>query len=420
VLCTIAAGVDRPPDRVAAGPGQECGVTRTILHGGRVLDPGAGLDGTLDVAVADGRIAAIAPRGQIAEAAGDRLVDVTGLLVLPGLIDLHGHWYDGSPYGLDPVANLRGGVTTAVDAGTAGFSNFGSFRRHTIETAPVRVLAFVHVAAAGLVTTVVGELQDLRYARPREAAAIATEHRDVVVGIKVRLGSEACGDNVAVALDAALEAAGLAGVPLMAHIAEGADVPTALGRLRTGDILTHAFTASGPGILGDDGRVVPEAHAAAARGVRFDIGHGCGSFAWRTAEQALAEGLRPDAISTDLHRYSIERPVVDLPTTMSRFLALGLPLEAVVAATTAGPAAILGRPELGTLRVSGPADISVLRLDPEPVELPDAEGERRPVGPMLRTVWTVAGGELYRASEVEVSLRPFLDADREVDCRVPI
>ncbi len=357
----------------------------------------------------------------MAPAADDRRVDVTGLLVLPGLVDLHGHWYDGSPYGLDPIANLRGGVTTAVDAGTAGFSNFGSFRRHTIETAPVRVLAFVHVAAAGLVTTVVGELQDIRYARPREAAAIALEHRDVVVGIKVRLGSEACGDNVAAALDAALEAADLAGVRLMAHIAEGADVRTALRRLRPGDIVTHAFTASGPGILGDDGRVLPEAHAAAGRGVRFDIGHGCGSFAWSTAVQALAEGLQPDAISTDLHRYSIEHPVVDLPTTMSRFLALGMPLEAVVTATTAGPAAILGRPELGTLRVGGPADITVLEEDADPGR--PARCARACAGrssPMLRPVWTIAGGQLHRAADVEVPLRPFLDADREVDCSVPI
>ena len=395
-------------------------MTRTILHGGRVLDPAADLDGAFDVVVEDGRIAAIAGPVDVAPAVDDHRVDVTGQLVLPGLVDLHGHWYDGSPYGLDPVANLRGGVTTAVDAGTAGFSNLGSFRRHTIETAPVRVLAFVHVAAAGLVTTVVGELQDIRYARPREAAAIALEHRDVVVGIKVRLGSEACGDNVAAALDAALQAADLAGVRLMAHIAEGADVRTALRRLRPGDIVTHAFTASGPGILGDDGRVLPEAHAAAGRGVRFDIGHGCGSFAWSTAAEALTEGLQPDAISTDLHRYSIEHPVVDLPTTMSRFLALGMPLEAVVTATTAGPAAILGRPELGTLRVGGPADITILEEDAAPVDMPDADGVRRSVSPILRPVWTIAGGQLHRAADVEVPLRPFLDADREVDCSVPI
>jgi dihydroorotase len=128
----------------------------------------------------------------------------------------------------------------------------------------------------------------------------------------------------------------------------------------------------------------------------------------------------PDAISTDLHRYSIEHPVVDLPTTVSRFIALGMPLEAVVAATTSGPAAILGRPDLGTLRVGGPADITVLAEDSDRIDLPDAEGVRRPVAPMLRAVWTMAGGELYRSADVEVSLRPFLDADREVDCRVPI
>ena len=157
-------------------------------------------------------------------------------------------------------------------------------------------------------------------------------------------GAAPAGATSSAALDAALEAAELAATPLMAHIAEGADLRAVLPRLRPGDIVTHAFTASGPGILGDDGRILPEAHDARRRGVRFDVGHGCGSFSWATAAQALAEGLGPDSISTDLHRYSIERPVVDLPTTMSRYLALGLSLGEVVTATTSGPAAILDRP----------------------------------------------------------------------------
>ena len=248
----------------------------------------------------------------------------------------------------------------------------------------------------------VGELEDIRYARPRETAAIARENRDVVAGVKVRLGSGACGDNVDAALDAALEAAELAETPLMAHIAEGADLRAVLPRLRPGDIVTHAFTASGPGILGDDGRILPEAHDARRRGVRFDVGHGCGSFSWGTAAQALAEGLGPDSISTDLHRYSIERPVVDLPTTMSRYLALGLSLGEVVAATTSGPAAILGRSELGTLRPGSPADVSVLRLDTTPVELPDSQGTRRTVPTRLVPVMTIAAGALHRASDVEL------------------
>lgn len=395
-------------------------MTRTILKGGRVIDPAAAVDETLDVLIEDGRIGAFAPPGTIQAGPGDRVEDVAGLLVVPGLIDLHGHWYDGSPYGLDPVANLRGGVTTAVDAGTAGFSNFASFRRHTIDTAPVRVLAYLNIAAAGLVSTLVGELEDVRYARPRETAAVAQEHGDVIVGVKVRLGTGACGDNVAAALDAALAAAAMADVPLMAHIAEGADVPTALSRLRPGDVLTHALTTSGSGILGDDGRILPEAHAAAARGVHFDVGHGCGSFSWATARQALAEGLVPDAISTDLHRYSIEFPVVDLPTTMSRFLALGLALGEVVAGATSRPAAILGRPDLGSLRIGGVADITVLRQDRQAVELPDSEGVLGVVDTVLRPVWTIVGGVPHRSSDVPLTLRPYLDADREVDCSVPI
>ena len=393
---------------------------RVILQGGRVIDPSQAIDGILDVTIEGDRIVSLDPSGVVGPRAGDRVEDVAGLLVVPGLIDLHGHWYEGSPYGLDPKANLRGGVTTAVDAGTAGFSNFGEFRRHTIDRAAVRVIAFVHVAAAGLVTTVVGELEDLRYARPRETAAIIDEHRDVVAGVKVRLGSGACGGNVEAALDAALDAARLAGTPLMAHIAEGADVRAALTRFRPGDTVTHAFTASGRGILGDDGRVLPEAHDARRRGVRFDVGHGCGSFSWTTAGQALSEGLGPDAISTDLHRYSIERPVVDLPTTMSRYLALGLSLGEVVAAATASPASILGRPELGTLRPGGPADVTVLRTESTPVELADAQGERRTVPTRLVPVLTVAGGVVHRAEEVELRLRPYLDADREVDCATPI
>ncbi len=393
---------------------------RVTLRGGRVVDPGQRIDGNFELTIEDGRIASIDPPGVRAAGPDERVVDVAGLLVVPGLIDLHGHWYEGSPYGIDPLANLLGAVTTAVDAGTAGFANFGAFRHQTIDRSPVRVLAFVHVAAAGLATTVVGELEDIRYARPVETAATIEAHRDVTVGVKVRLGTGACGANVDAALDAALAAARSAGTPIMAHIAEGADVRAVLTRLRAGDVVTHAFTASGPGILGTDGRLMAEAHEARRRGVYFDVGHGCGSFSWRTAAQALAEGFGPDAISTDLHRFSIERPVVDLPTTMSRYLAIGSSLGEVIAATTSGPASILSRPDLGSLRPGAPADISVLRLDTTPVELADAQGTRRTVPTSLQPVLTIVGGTIHRAAEVELRLRPLLDADREVDCSVPL
>lgn len=390
------------------------------LRGGHVIDPSEGVDGTFDLTIEAGRIASITPAGTLPNRPDGLIEDVAGSLVLPGLLDLHGHWYEGSPYGLDIRTNLRGGVTTAVDAGSAGFVNFAAFRRQTIDPAPVRVLAYLHVAAAGLVTTVVGELEDMRYARPRETAAVIADHREVAVGVKVRLGSGACGVNSKAALEAALDAAEQADTRVMAHIAEGADVRDALTRLRPGDVVTHAFTASGPGILGEDGRLLPEAHDARRRGIRFDVGHGCGSFSWRTAEQALTEGFGPDAISTDLHRYSVERPVVDLPTTMSRYLALGLSLAEVIAATTTTPAAILGRSDLGSLRPGSPADVSVLRLDRTPIELADSMGIRRDVPTRLIPVMTVVAGIVHRAADIDVPLRPYLDADREVDCAVPI
>jgi dihydroorotase len=380
------------------------------------VDPANGVDGTFDLVLEDGVVSAVVEAGSADGAAED----VSGLLVLPGLVDLHGHWWEGSPYGLDPAINLAGGVTTAVDAGTAGFSTFAVFRRLAIGPAPVRVLAFLHVAAAGLVSTLAGELEDIRYARPRETAAIAEANRDVVVGIKVRIGSGACGRHGSAALSAALEAAELAGLPLMSHIAEGADVVDVLRRLRPGDIVTHALTASGEGIRSSGGDLLPEVHAARRRGVLFDVGHGCGSFSWATARAALAEGMAPDTISTDLHRYSVERPVVDLPLTMSKLLHLGMPLAEVVRAVTERPALAIGRADLGILTPGVPADVTVLRLDDERTELADSHGVRETVERVLRPVLTVVGGEIHRARDVSVPLRPYLDADREVDCSVPI
>ena len=389
---------------------------RLVLRGGRVVDPAGDVDAPLDVVIEDGRIADLVPPGR---APGDG-EDVTGHLVMPGLVDLHGHWWEGSPYGVDPAANLAWGVTTAVDAGTAGFSTFPVFRRLTIDSAPVRVVAFLHVAAAGLISTLIGELEDLRYARPLETAAAIDANRDVLVGVKVRIGTGACGPNGPAALEAALEAAELAGVPLMAHIAAGADVGQVLTRLRPGDILTHSLTASGPGIRGADGLLLPELHEARRRGVVLDVGHGCGSFSWATARAALAEQVAPDAISTDLHRYSVERPVVDLPLTMSKLLHLGMPLPEVVAAATWRPAAAIGRPDLGTLRPGSVADVAVLRLDDTPVNLVDSQGVAEEAREALRPVLTVAAGVVHRAADVRVSLRPYVEADREVDCSVPI
>jgi len=291
-----------------------------LITGGRVIDPAQGIDRRLDVVVRDGRIAELrdpeaasappptaaptptAAAGPTAAAAPDATtIDATGALVVPGLIDLHGHFYEGSPFGIDARVNLRGGVTTAVDAGSAGYANFGEFRRYGIAAAPVRLLAFLHIAAAGLPTTVIGELEDIRHARPAETEAVVRANRDVIVGVKVRTGTGGSGGNTDAALAAALRAAEGAGVRVMAHISVGSEVGSIVSRLRPGDIVTHCFTGGGSALFDSStGRLLPEVLEGRRRGVRFDVGHGCGSFSWAVARRALEQDFPPDTAGTSL------------------------------------------------------------------------------------------------------------------------
>lgn len=383
-----------------------------MLRGGRVIDPASGTDAVRDVAVRDGRILAVAAPGSLAPEPGWEILDVEGRVVTPGLVDLHGHWYLGSAYGVDISANLRGGVTTTVDAGTAGYVTWASFRAQSIDTAPLRSLAFLNVSALGILFPLAGEMEDRRYSRPIETAALIREDRDVLVGVKVRL-SAAAGDVVA-AFAAAREAAERAGVPIMVDVGSDDDgMPEILDSMRPGDILTHCFTGGGRRILGPDGRVGPEAWAAMRRGVRFDIGHGAGSFSFLTARAAIAEGFLPHSISTDLHVYSIASPVVDLPTTMAKFLHLGVPLADVIAMTTTGPAASIGI-EQPALVPGAPADLAVLRVADGPVELIDATRRPEVANRTLVAEFTVVGGRVTRSAEVPVSVRPLVHADREL------
>ena len=349
-----------------------------ILTGGRVIDPAENLDACLDVVIRDGRIEALLLPSALPTPNSTHLgnkglrIDVSGAIITPGFIDLHGHWYMGSAYGLDPAVCLQGCVTATVDAGTSGFVNFDSFRRQSIDGALLRVRAFVNVAALGIPSRFVGELEDLRYARPVETAAKILEHRDVAVGVKVRLSG--CGPNAHQAFEAARVASDIASVPIMVDIGDERDLmPGVLDRMRPGDILTHCFTGFARGIRSVNGRVTQEAWAARQRGVRFDIGHGRGSFSFAVARLALAEGFLPDSISTDLHRYSIGEPVVDLLTTMSKFLHLGMPLPQVVKSVTIGPALSIGE-SLPSLRPGSIANVAVFSTRAEPVRLVDSAG----------------------------------------------
>ncbi len=350
--------------------------TDLLIRGGTMIDPAGGRHERADVAVTDGRIAAVGPALSSAEAT--EVIEAAGAFVVPGLVDLHVHVYWGvADLSIEPGPNdLARGATTIVDAGSAGANTFPGFRRYVIEPFPGRILAFLNISASGQIDPELGELHDLRFAMVDRAVAVGRANPDLIVGMKIRVSEMLAGENGLTGLDRALEAGRELGLPTMVHIGGSvAPIEEILGRLASGDIVTHALTGWEPGIITANGRVVAAAREARARGVRFDVGHGAGSFTWATAEAALADGFRPDTISSDLHRFNVDGPVHDLVTTLSKFLHLGLSLPEVIAMATTAPADALGRAgEIGTLAVGAIADVAVLRLVEEPVVLTDSAG----------------------------------------------
>ena len=308
--------------------------------------------------------------------------DVSGRIVTPGLIDLHTHVYwGGTSLGIDADAFARASaVSTCVDTGSAGPGNFAGFRKHVIERSQVRILVYLHISFAGIFgfsrSIMVGESQDLRLLAAREAVEVANANRDVIIGIKVRLGRQTSGVNGIAPLDVALQVAEETGLPIMVHIDEPPpSYEAVVARLRSGDVLTHCYRPFPNSPVSADGRVKEEVLAARERGVLFDIGHGMGSFSWKTARAMLAAGFPPDTISSDIHSLCIDGPAYDQVTTLSKFLALGRPLSEVIAASTVNAAKALRRPELGTLKPGGPGDASILALRTGSFELEDVLGE---------------------------------------------
>ncbi len=351
-----------------------------ILRGGRVIDPSQKIDAVTDVAFSRGTVARI---GQNLSADGGTDVrDVSGLIVTPGLIDLHTHVYwGGTSLGIDAEEFCRtSGVTTAIDTGSAGPGNFAGFRKHVIEPSAVRILAYLHVSFAGIYafskTVMVGESEELRLMAPAEAAEVADANRDVVIGIKVRVGRNASGTSGAAPLDIALQAANEVGLPVMCHI----DFPPpsyeeVLERLRPGDVLTHAFRPFPNAPIDRQGRVKDAVLRARERGVLFDIGHGKGSFAFKTARAMLANAFYPDTISSDIHALCIDGPVFDQVTTLSKFLCMGMPLADVIAASTVIAATALKRPELGSLKPGSVGDATILTVEEGRFDYVDVVGE---------------------------------------------
>lgn len=349
-----------------------------ILKGGRVIDPSQRHDGVADVAFKDGKVSAF---GKDLSGAKD-VRDVSGYIVTPGLIDMHTHVYwGGTSLGIDADAYCRNsGVTTSVDTGSAGPGNWAGFRKHVIEPSQARILAYLHVSFAGIYgfshRVMVGESCDLRMMAPTDCVEVADANRDLVVGVKVRVGMHASGDQGTAPLDMALQAAEQLGMPLMCHI----DHPPpsyedVLAMLRPGDVLTHAFRPFPNAPCTAQGTVKPAVLAARKRGVLFDIGHGKGSFAFRTARAMLANGFYPDTISSDVHALCIDGPAFDQVTTMSKFLCMGMPLNDVIAASTLNAGMMLKRPEYGSLKVGSLGDATVLSVREGKFDYVDVVGE---------------------------------------------
>jgi dihydroorotase len=352
-----------------------------LLRGGRVIDPSQKLDAVTDVAFSQGKVARIGP-GLRADAGTD-VRNATGAIVTPGLIDLHTHVYwGGTSLGVDAEDLCRrSGVTTAIDTGSTGAGNFAGFRKHVIERSAVRILAYLHVSFAGIFAfsprVMVGESEDIRLLAPIDAVEVASANRDIIVGLKVRVGAHASGRSGTTPLDIALQVAEEVGMPLMAHI----DHPPpsyeeVIARLRPGDILTHAFRPFPNSPATAQGTVKQAVTEARRRGVLFDIGHGKGSFAFKTARAMLANGFLPDTISSDVHALCINGPAFDQVTTMSKFLCLGMPLADVIAASTVNAAFALRRPELGSLRPGSVGDATILSIKDGRFDYLDVVGEQ--------------------------------------------
>jgi dihydroorotase len=352
-----------------------------LFTGGDVRDPGSGVAGVLDVAVRDGRIAAV---GAGLPRSGE-IVDVRGRLVTPGLVDLHTHVYPRAGYwGIDPdpIAWYTG-VTTWVDAGSAGAYTLDGLRAFAASRA-VRVPVLLNIAAQGLAGRT-GESTDLDPLDVDLAVETVRANRDLVRGIKVRIDAAVVGSNGVEPLRRGIAAAAAAGVPVMVHVGVAPPpVDEVLELLRPGDIVTHCAS----GIASPLGPAATEAYG---RGVLFDIGHGSGGFAFDVAEKQLAAGIRPYSVSTDLHARSVYGPAFDLPTTMAKLLALGLSLDEVIAAATVSPARALGL-GAGTLAIGAPADLAVFDVDTTPFSVSDAHREVRTAPLRLTNVATYVAG----------------------------
>jgi len=377
-----------------------------LLKGGEVIDPGWPFHQKADLAISKGEIAALAPDIPGTEAA--RVIDVSGKIVCPGLIDIHAHVFVNA-HDMGPETDRRcaaSGVTTLVDAGSSGSATFPGLRHYVAERSQVRLRCFVHLSALGLIHLQVGELMHLAYADPEGCARTIRENRDLAIGVKLRFSNNVVPDSAGTEpLRLARQAADLAEVPLMVHITDALlPVPQILEFLKPGDIVTHCLHRYQYGIMGPEKKeILKEVWDAQKAGVVFDCAHGRMHFTFPFVRMALDAGFMPDTIATDLTLPSATRgPVFDLPTTMSKFLNLGMSLDEVIRRVTTNPARVIGEAgRLGTLKPGAVADVAVFSLERGQFDFVDTDQNHMTGEQRLVTQLTLKDGRIwYRAPEI--------------------
>ena len=369
-----------------------------LLHGGRLLDPAQGInDQPRDIAFKDGAVAAVAEHLDPASAA--QTLDASDKLITPGLVDLHGHFYHGGSGSAVPADQtcLGSGVTTAVDAGSAGFLNYGAMRDYVFPAHRTRLLAFLHIGAVGLAANRVlgGALHDMRIIDIPQTVQAIRDNPGLLYGVKVRMHHDAVARwNAHEAMSRAKAAASEAGVRLMVHISgTPIPLPDVLEHLGPGDIATHAFNGLPENMLDNAGKVRPEVRAAAARGVIMDVAHAGVHCDVEVVKAAMDQGIVPDTISTDIHIAPPGRTVYLMNDLVSKFHALGMPLADAVAAATSRPAGVLGlQDDIGSLAPGMAGDAAVWELRRGRFVWHDMAGHNVEGALRLDTYATVKGG----------------------------
>jgi dihydroorotase len=368
-----------------------------LIKGGRVIDPAQNIDGLMDVAVSGGKIANVMTNVPLQEAGN--VIDATDKIVTPGLIDLHTHIYHGFlNNGVNPdVVGVNQGVTTVVDGGSAGHAIFAGFANYVIPAARTTVYCFLHIGSFGL--AVMPELWYPEEINADSTEAVIANYPDLIRGVKVRIvGKLIASEGIAI-VKTAKKTAKKCHLPLMVHIGDRNKwVSPSLTRellplLEEGDILSHIYTAQFGGLLGEDGRAIPEIIAAKERGVILDVANGINNLSYFTARRMMEQGLLPTTISTDVNKTSVTGPAYGLTVTMSKLLELGLSLEEMIAMTTLNPAkAIRIDDRKGSLKPGMDADISVLEITPGGWPIPDSHEKILNVSRLIRPCVTVKAG----------------------------